>query len=42
MEDKTYLQVYGCKNCPVAAICGTMISSTRLCHSYIQPKLQEL
>lgn len=41
MEDKTYLQVYGCKDCPVAQYCGTMIQSTRLCNSY-QPKLQEL
>ena len=38
-----YLDIYPeCKGCPVAQYCGTMISSTRLCHSYIQPKLQEL
>ena len=42
MEDKTLLQVYGCKDCPVASVCGTMINSTRLCHGYIQPKLQKL
>lgn len=40
MSEMTYLEVYGCKNCPVAACCGTMIQSIRLCHSYQKPKLE--
>lgn len=38
-EKITYLKVYGCKNCPVAAWCGTSIQSTKLCNSYTQPIL---
>ena len=31
----TYLDKYpGCIGCPVIKYCGTMVSSTRLCHSY--------
>ena len=37
----SYLEVYGCKYCPVAIWCGTMIQSTRLCNSYQQPKLNK-
>lgn len=37
----SYLEVYGCKHCPVAAWCGTMIASNRLCNSYQQPKFDK-
>jgi len=33
----TYYDVYHCINCPVEKYCGTMVSSTRLCHSYKEP-----
>ena len=30
----TYYEKYHCNGCPVEKYCGTMVSCSRLCHSY--------
>ena len=39
----SYLDKYpSCIGCPVSIYCGTMISSTKLCHSYNKPTIKEV